>query len=242
MVESLGWCFDGAALSNFFSSSCNPAFTTLVPGNSTPLFSLLSTSFLSSCPWRTNIERPYTSLLNLWGWNVGIKLLMSILPFADLVTDNLDGIPSLSGNLLFHVFLPCQDHLFLVFPGETLVSVLKMLIKLTVIDNKKMVNSNLFMSSNLGRSTSFCPVSHPDLPTNTSKLQSKKLSFNIWKAQKVAIYLADQKLPMSRPVTKVGDRNMNSASICWGLACPAAKGIVGWIYNHLQNVLFTWAK
>ena len=102
---------------------------------------------------------------------------MSILPFADLVTDNLDGIPFLSGNLLFHVFLPCQDHLFLVFPGETLVSVLKMLIKLTVIDNKKMVNSNLFMSSNLGRSTSFCPVSHPALPTNTSKLQAKQKNF-----------------------------------------------------------------
>ena len=107
---------------------------------------------------------------------------------------------------------------------------------------KKTVNSNLFMSSNLGRSTSFCPVSHPALPTNTSKLQNKELSLNIWKSKKVAIYLADQKLPMSRPVTKVGDRNKNSASICWGLACPAAKGIVGWIYSHLQNVLFTWAK
>ena len=58
------------------------------------------------------------------------------MPFANLITNDLQGVPFLSGNLLFHVFLPCQDHLFLVFPGETLVSVLKMLIKLIVVDQK----------------------------------------------------------------------------------------------------------
>ena len=39
----------------------------------------------------------------------------------------------------------------------------------------------------------------------------------------ITFYLADQKLPMSRPVMSVGDWNLNSTSICWGLGCPAGE-------------------